>query len=105
MNRTKDRVLVRGHLTPLHAFTFATISGITGLTILYTCVNPLTALLGASTLVLYTGVYTPLKRLSALNTWVGSVVGAIPPLMGFTAMTNHIEPGANRENHFRASLY
>lgn len=82
MNRTKDRVLVRGNLTPLHAFTFATISGALGVTTLYFLVNPLTAALGATTLVLYTAVYTPMKRLSALNTWVGSVVGAIPPLMG-----------------------
>ena len=93
MNRTKDRVLVRGDLSPLHAFTFAAVTGIAGLGVLFFMVNPLTAVLGASTLVLYTAVYTPLKRLSALNTWVGSVVGAIPPLMGYTAMTNLIDPG------------
>ena len=34
-----------------------------------------------------------MKRLSALNTWVGSIVGAIPPIMGYTAMIGHIEPG------------
>lgn len=93
MNRTKDRVLVRGHLTPLHAFTFGTITGVMGVSLLYFAVNPLTALLGASTLFLYTLVYTPMKRLSALNTWVGSLVGAIPPLMGYTAMTGCIDPG------------
>lgn len=92
MNRTKDRVLVRGHLSPLHAFTFGSATGILGLTLLYTCVNPITAALGATTLFLYTLVYTPMKRLSALNTWVGSVVGAIPPLMGYTAMTGDIAP-------------
>lgn len=93
MNRTKDRVLVRGHLTPLHAFSLATVTGLTGVGLLYFCVNPLTALLGTSTLFLYTAIYTPMKRLSALNTWVGSVVGAIPPLMGYTAMTGQIDPG------------
>lgn len=92
MNRTKDRVLVRGHLTPLHAFTFGTITGVMGVSLLYFAVNPLTAFLGASTLFLYTLVYTPMKRLSALNTWVGSLVGAIPPLMGYTAMTGCIDP-------------
>lgn len=92
MNRTKDRVLVRGNLTPLHAFSLATFTGITGVGLLYFYVNPLTAFLGASTLFLYTAIYTPMKRLSALNTWVGSVVGAIPPLMGYTAMTGVIEP-------------
>ena len=75
MNRTKDRVLVRGNLTPLHAFTFASICGIAGVGALYFLVNPLTAALGASTLFLYTMIYTPMKRLSALNTWVGSIVG------------------------------
>lgn len=93
MNRTKDRVLVRGHLTPLHAFTFGSVTGIAGLGLLYFAVNPLTAFLGATTLFLYTLVYTPMKRLSALNTWVGSVVGAIPPIMGYTAMTGDITPG------------
>lgn len=93
MNRTKDRVLVRGNLTPLHAFTFGTVTGVLGVSLLYTFVNPLTAALGTTTLLLYTLVYTPMKRLSALNTWVGSLVGAIPPLMGYTAMTGHIAPG------------
>ncbi len=73
MNRTKDRVLVRGNLTPLHAFTFGTVTGLTGVGILYFLVNPLTALLGTTTLFLYTLIYTPMKRLSALNTWVGCV--------------------------------
>lgn len=50
--------------------------------------------LGASTLILYTTVYTPLKRLSVANTWVGSVVGALPPLMGWTACTGTLDPGA-----------
>jgi heme o synthase len=91
MNRTRDRVLVAGHLTPLHAFTFASITGITGVTILYNLVNPLTAILGGVTLLLYTSVYTPMKRYHALNTWIGSIVGAIPPLMGVTAMTGSVD--------------
>ena len=93
MNRTKDRVLVRGKLTPLHAFTFASISGLVGVGLLYFMVNPVTAFLGASTLFLYTAIYTPMKRLSALNTWIGAVVGAIPPLMGYTAMIDTIGAG------------
>jgi protoheme IX farnesyltransferase len=100
MNRTKDRVLVRGDLTPLHAFTFATVTGVAGVSLLFFGVNPLTAALGASTLFLYTAIYTPMKRLSALNTWVGSIVGAIPPLMGYTAMTGAIEPGFSQSFYF-----
>ena len=93
MNRTKDRVLVRGNLTPLHAFTFASLTGIVGVSTLYFCVNPITAMLGFSTLFMYTMIYTPMKRLSSLNTWIGSIVGAIPPLMGYTAMTGQIDLG------------
>lgn len=47
--------------------------------------NGLTAGLGAANILLYAGVYTPMKVFSASNTWVGAVVGAIPPLMGWTA--------------------
>ncbi|XP_033331986.2 cytochrome c oxidase assembly factor 10 [Megalopta genalis] len=95
MSRTKNRVLVRCHLTPAHAVTFATISGICGLSLLYSEVNGLTAALGATNLVLYTLIYTPMKRVSILNTWIGSIVGAIPPLMGWTACVGDIAlPGA-----------
>lgn len=95
MSRTKNRVLVRGYLTPAHAVIFAAVSGVAGLSLLYTGVNGLTAALGATNLVLYTLVYTPLKRISILNTWVGSVVGAIPPLMGWAGCVGDIlSPGA-----------
>lgn len=58
-------------------------------------VNPLTASLGLANLLLYTSLYTPLKRVSIVNTWVGSVVGAIPPLMGWAAcMGGTLAPGA-----------
>ncbi|GJQ87340.1 hypothetical protein Trydic_g17387 [Trypoxylus dichotomus] len=94
MSRTKHRVLVCGRLTPLHAMLFATISSATGLSILYLGVNGLTAGLGLSNLILYTSIYTPLKRISILNTWVGSIVGAIPPLMGWAACADSLAPGA-----------
>lgn len=95
MSRTKNRVLVRGYLTPAHAVIFAAVSGIAGLSLLYSEVNGLTAALGATNLILYTLVYTPLKRISILNTWVGSVVGAIPPLMGWAGCVGDIAlPGA-----------
>jgi hypothetical protein len=50
--------------------------------------------LGAANIVLYAGVYTPMKQLSIYNTWVGAVVGAIPPLMGWAAAAGELEPGA-----------
>ncbi|KAK7002824.1 protoheme IX farnesyltransferase mitochondrial [Biomphalaria glabrata] len=94
MNRTKNRVLVRGMISPLHGVTFAAVSSISGLATLYFCVNPIVAGLGAFNLGLYTLVYTPLKRVSMINTWVGSLVGAIPPMMGWAACTGGLEPGA-----------
>ncbi|KAK5604357.1 Protoheme IX farnesyltransferase, mitochondrial [Crenichthys baileyi] len=94
MNRTKNRPLVRGQISPLHAVSFALACGIPGVALLTLAVNPLTGFLGALNIFLYTCCYTPLKRLSIVNTWVGAVVGAIPPVMGWTAATGSLEPGA-----------
>nr|CAG4648068.1 EOG090X09NT [Moina brachiata] len=94
MARTSNRVLVQGLLSPLHAATFAAITGASGLAILYFGVNGLCASLGALTLGLYTLVYTPMKRTSIANTWIGSVVGALPPLMGYAGCTGYIDSSA-----------
>ena len=90
MKRTQDRPLVRGLISPLHAASFAFVSGATGLTIVATRVNPLPAVLGGINLCLYSFIYTPMKRVHIANTWVGAIVGAIPPVMGFTAINNAI---------------
>ncbi|KZO96682.1 protoheme IX farnesyltransferase [Calocera viscosa TUFC12733] len=94
MVRTRNRPLVRRVISPSHAAVFGAVSGVVGVGILYTCVNPLTAALGAFNIWLYAGAYTPLKRLNPINTWVGAVVGAIPPVMGWTACGGHILPSA-----------
>ncbi|XP_034840171.1 protoheme IX farnesyltransferase, mitochondrial [Maniola hyperantus] len=94
MSRTKNRVLVKGLLEPTHAIGFAATTSMTGLSILYFGVNPLTAALGAGNLILYTSIYTPLKRLSIVNTWLGSIVGAIPPLMGWAGCAGSLSAGA-----------
>lgn len=94
MSRTQNRVLVKARLSPLHVVLFGATAGALGVSVLLTEVNGLTAALGAGTLLLYTSVYTPLKRLSILNTWVGSVVGALPPLMGWAACTGGLDAGA-----------
>ena len=54
----------------------------------------LTALLGAFTLLGYVFIYTPLKRVTTLNTVIGAIPGAIPPMMGFTAVHGALSPGA-----------
>jgi heme O synthase-like polyprenyltransferase len=56
--------------------------------------NLTTAALGLGTIVLYAGVYTPLKQVSIVNTWVGAVVGAVPPLMGWAAAAGSLDVGA-----------
>ncbi|XP_075073072.1 protoheme IX farnesyltransferase, mitochondrial [Mixophyes fleayi] len=94
MNRTKSRPLVRGQISPLLAVSFAAVCAIPGISLLTFAVNPLTGALGAFNIFLYTCCYTPMKRLSITNTWVGSVVGAIPPIMGWTAATGSLDAGA-----------
>ncbi|VVT46867.1 uncharacterized protein SAPINGB_P001427 [Magnusiomyces paraingens] len=94
MTRTRTRPVVRGLITPNQAFSFAAISGIVGVSSLYWGVNPTVAYLGASNIILYGIIYTTLKRKSISNTWVGAVVGAIPPLMGWAASSSLADPGA-----------
>ncbi|XP_064127879.1 protoheme IX farnesyltransferase, mitochondrial isoform X2 [Loxodonta africana] len=94
MNRTKNRPLVRGQISPLLAVSFATCCAVPGVALLACGVNPLTGALGAFNIFLYACCYTPLKRVSIANTWVGAVVGAIPPVMGWTAATGSLNAGA-----------
>ncbi|KAI0084097.1 protoheme IX farnesyltransferase [Irpex rosettiformis] len=92
MARTRNRPLVRRAITPVHATCFATVTGISGPLLLWTMVNPTTAWLGILNIALYAGPYTWLKRSTIWNTWLGSIVGAIPPLMGWTACGGHLLP-------------
>ncbi|KAI8459741.1 UbiA prenyltransferase family-domain-containing protein [Phakopsora pachyrhizi] len=85
MSRTRARPLVRRLVSLPHATTLAFSSGLTGAIVLATMVNPTTACLGVANLILYAFFYTPLKRISITNTWLGALVGAIPALMGATA--------------------
>ncbi|RKF73666.1 Protoheme IX farnesyltransferase, mitochondrial [Golovinomyces cichoracearum] len=85
MLRTRNRPLVRGLISTRWATVFAILTGATGVTSLYFGVNPTVSFLGLFNIALYAGIYTPLKRVSVLNTWVGALVGALPPLMGWAA--------------------
>ena len=90
MSRTANRPLPSGRLSVRQATNFCLFNGIGGVALLAATANPLTAALGATTLFLYTHVYTPMKQKSTFNTYVGSVVGAIPPVMGWTAATGSL---------------
>lgn len=85
MSRTKNRPLVRGLLTKRAAVLFAIATGVFGTGLLWYGVNPTTAVLGASNIALYGFAYTFSKRMHPVNTWIGAIVGAIPPLMGWCA--------------------
>ncbi len=85
MLRTSTRPLPSGRLRPETVLTFGVACAMGGLLWLALLVNPLTALLGAITLCAYLFVYTPLKRVTWMNTLVGAIPGALPPVMGWTA--------------------
>ncbi len=94
MDRTHRRPLPGNRLEPDHALAFGAILGIGGTLILALAVNAITAVLGALTLVLYLFAYTPLKLRTSLSTLVGAVPGAIPPMMGWTAIDGRLGPSA-----------
>lgn len=90
MKRTRNRPLPSGRISRQHALGWGVASGAAGISVLAVGSNPLTASLGAANLLLYVGPYTLSKPRSELNTWVGSVVGAVPPLMGWAAATGGV---------------
>ena len=94
MRRTAARPLPSGRLDPDRALAFAVALGVAGLVWLAAAVNLLTAVLGAVTLAAYVFVYTPMKRVSSLSTVVGAAPGAMPPVMGWAAVTGELGPGA-----------
>jgi protoheme IX farnesyltransferase len=93
MKRTEDRPLPSGRISPDSALIFGGACSAAGLLVLAMGVNLLTALLGAATLCSYLFVYTPLKRITPLNTVIGAIPGALPPLMGWTAATGSVSVG------------
>jgi len=98
MNRTKQRPLPSGLVTPTEATAVGVAAGAAGTALLYTMANPTVAALGALNIALYAGPYTLSKRHTEWNTWIGSVVGAVPPVMGYAAASGGVvfaaEPAA-----------
>jgi protoheme IX farnesyltransferase len=90
MRRTADRPLPSGRLQPATVALLGGAMSVAGLIYLAVLVNPLTAVLGAVTSISYLFIYTPLKRVSWVNTLVGAIPGALPPLMGWTAARNEL---------------
>ena len=94
MNRTCDRPIPLGIISPYNALVFGIITVIIGTSILVVKINLLTGFLSLLTVFMYVLVYTPMKRVTWLNTSIGSVPGALPPIGGWAAATNSIDSGA-----------
>jgi heme O synthase-like polyprenyltransferase len=98
--RTRVRPLVTRRVTPFHAAMFGIICTLLGGAILYWGCNPTTAALGVGNLLLYAAVYTPSKRFTVANTWIGAVVGGVTPLMGWTATGGSLWPTSDQPLSF-----
>lgn len=94
MKRTANRPLPSGRLSFIAAAAFAWFCCIAGPALLVVAINPLTGALGLATLLIYGLIYTPLKTRTPLNTLVGAVCGAIPPMMGWTAAAGELSIAA-----------
>ena len=90
MQRTASRPIPVGQIAPETALLLGGALSAAGLVYIASQVNLLTSVIGAVTLVSYIAVYTPLKRVTPINTVVGAVPGALPPLMGWTAAGGEI---------------
>jgi len=95
MKRTHNRPLPQGRLDPFSAIIFATVIGVAGMLILLYWVNPLCAWLTLASFVGYAFIYTGyLKRATPQNIVIGGLSGAMPPLLGWSAVSGTIHPDA-----------
>ena len=93
MRRTQNRPLPSGRLQPVTVMLFGGVCAAAGLMYLALLVNLLTSVLGAVSLISYLFIYTPLKRMTWLNTVVGAIPGGLPPLMGWAAARGELSGG------------
>ena len=95
MERTKNRVMVQGQVSLKTALAYATLLGVAGLGLLYVQANALAALFGLIGFIIYVGFYSLyLKRKSVHGTLVGSLSGAMPPVIGYCAVSNSFDLAA-----------
>lgn len=95
MGRTHNRPVAKGKVAPAHALIFAAVLAVVGMGVLYVLINPLTAWLTLSSSVGYALVYTLyLKRATPQNIVIGGIAGAMPPLLGWVAVTGTVDPNA-----------
>ncbi len=94
MRRTMNRPLPAGRIRPAEALIVGTLWTLAGVGLLALAANEASAVIAALIFLLYVGVYTPLKRLSTLNTLAGALPGALPPVLGWTAASGTPGHGA-----------
>ena len=94
MDRTQSRPIPAGIISGKNALFFGVTITMIGFIILAALVNHLTAILGLITVLLYIFIYTPLKKITWLNTTIGAIPGAMPALGGWAASTNALDPNA-----------
>lgn len=94
MHRTQSRPLPQKIISPTCALAYSIVLSLTGCALLWAAFGALTALFGVATVLIYTLLYTPLKRRSRWATEVGSISGALPPLLGAAAAGNIVAPSA-----------
>lgn len=90
MDRTAKRPLAANRVSSTHGLLFGLFIALIGYLILMFYVNELAAYLGLSALVIYNGIYTPMKRKSVLAVFPGAIIGAIPPMIGWVAAGGHV---------------
>jgi len=83
MKRTAQRATATGRIGGKVIFAYSVVTGFCGTALLYSAGNQLASLLGILSLMLYILIYTPLKKMSTINTLVGAIPGALPPLIGW----------------------
>ena len=95
MSRTRGRPLPTGNLNERQALAFAAVLGFVSMAVLGLLVNPLTAVLTFASLIGYAIIYTAwLKRATSQNIVIGGAAGAAPPVLGWTAVTGHVDADA-----------
>lgn len=94
MERTKDRALAKGTISRESALVFAVLLGVIGFAVLYAATNPLTVMVAGVGFFVYVFLYSFWKCHTIYGTAIGSVAGAIPPIVGYCAVSNRLDLGA-----------
>lgn len=88
MDRTVNRAIPKGYILPLKAFIFGLLLSFSGILYLFLNVNLIVSALSFFTIFSYICLYTPFKKISSINTLIGAIPGALPPVGGWFAVTN-----------------